>query len=103
MLLSGLGRYHVTFGSIVVIHYGPYPQLCHNIKMAAIVGGLCTEWYRERWCLAMIMVIYCSKGESDGIKWKEQQERRLKLEVPKAESVSSLLSFQTGSDIIVVC
>jgi len=44
---------------------GPYPQLHHNIKMVAIVGGLCTEWYWERWRLAMIMFIYCSKGEGE--------------------------------------
>jgi len=42
---------------------GPYPQWHHNIKMVVIVGGLCTEWYRERWRLAMITFIYCSKGE----------------------------------------
>jgi len=40
-------------------------QLHHNIKMAAIVRGLCTEWYWERWCLAMITFIYCSKGEGE--------------------------------------
>jgi len=46
-----------------MFHNGPFLQWRHNIKMAAIVGGLCTEWYRERWCLAMITFIYCSKGE----------------------------------------
>ena len=33
--------------------------------MGVIVGGLCTEWYWERWCLTMIMFIYCSKGEGE--------------------------------------
>jgi len=33
--------------------------------MAVIVGGLCTEWYWERWSLAMITFIYCSKGEGE--------------------------------------
>jgi len=33
--------------------------------MVAIVGGLCTEWYWERWRLAMITFIYCSKGEAE--------------------------------------
>ena len=33
--------------------------------MAAIVGGLCTEWYWERWRLVMITFIYYSKGESE--------------------------------------
>jgi len=27
--------------------------------------GLYTEWYQERWHLAMIMFIYCSKGEGE--------------------------------------
>ena len=40
-------------------------QLHHNIKMVAIVGGLCTEWYWERCHLAMMMFIYCSKGEGE--------------------------------------
>jgi len=44
--------------------YGPYPQLRHSIKMAAMVEGL-SEWYRERWRLAMITFIYCSKGEGE--------------------------------------
>ena len=35
-----------------------------------------------------------------GIKWKERQERRLKLEAPKIESVHSPLHAQTGSDVI---
>jgi len=42
---------------------GPYPQWCHKIKMAAIIGGLCTGWYWERWRLATITFIYCSKGK----------------------------------------
>jgi len=33
--------------------------------MAAIVWGLCTELYQERWHLAMITFIYCSKGEGE--------------------------------------
>ena len=33
--------------------------------MAAIVGEFCTEWYWERCHLAMMMFIYCSKGEGD--------------------------------------
>jgi len=33
--------------------------------MAAIVGGLYTEWYGERWRLAMITFIYCSKGGAE--------------------------------------
>jgi len=33
--------------------------------MAAIVGGLCTEWYQERWCLAIITFMYCSKEEDE--------------------------------------
>jgi len=33
--------------------------------MAAIVGGLFAEWYWERWCLAMITFIHCSKGEGE--------------------------------------
>ena len=32
-----------------------------------------------------------SLGRISGIKWKEQQERHLKLEAPKIESVHSLL------------
>ena len=36
-----------------------------QIKMAAIVWGLCTERYWDRWRLAMIMFIYCSKGEGE--------------------------------------
>ena len=35
-----------------------------------------------------------------GIKWKERQERRLKLEALKIESVHSPLHAQTGSDVI---
>ena len=42
-----------------------YPQLRHKIKMASIVWGLCTEWYWDRWRLAMITFIYCSKGEGE--------------------------------------
>ena len=40
---------------------------------------------------------------NDWIKWKEWQEteeRRLILEAPKITSVSSVLHFPTGSDII---
>ena len=33
--------------------------------MAAIVWGLCTEWYWDRWRLAMITFIYYSKGEGE--------------------------------------
>ena len=33
------------------------------------------------------------------IKWKERQERRLKLEAPKIESVHSPLHAQTGNDV----
>ena len=34
-------------------------------KMAALVWGLCTEWYWDRWRLAMITFMYCSKGEGE--------------------------------------
>ena len=34
-----------------------------------------------------------------GIKWKERQERRLKLKAPKIESVNSPLHAQTGNDV----
>ena len=34
-------------------------------KDGAIVGGLCTEWYWEKWRLVMITLIYYSKGESE--------------------------------------
>ena len=27
--------------------------------------GLCTEWYWEKWRLAMITFIYCGKGEGE--------------------------------------
>ena len=36
---------------------------------------------------------------SSWIKWKERQERRLKLEAPKIESVHSPLHAQTGNDV----
>ena len=36
------------------------------------------------------------------VKWKEQQERKFKLEAPKIASVSSLLLIQAGSDITPV-
>jgi len=28
-------------------------------------GGLCTEWYRKRWLLAMITFTYCSKEKGE--------------------------------------
>ena len=40
-----------------------------------------------------------SSWSSRGIKWKERQERRLKLEAPKMESVNSPLHAQTGNDV----
>ena len=33
--------------------YEPYPQLRHKIKMAAIVGGLCTEIVWRGYCFTM--------------------------------------------------
>ena len=45
---------------------------------------------------------YKSVWEDPGIKWKERQERRFKLEAPKIASVSSPLLIQTGSDVTPV-
>ena len=38
---------------IIFVNYEPYPQLRHKIKMAAIVGGLCTDSLWRGYCFAM--------------------------------------------------
>ena len=64
--LSNKARLELLLKKSKVMLYGPYPQLRHKIKMAAIVGGLCTGslWRGYRFAMNDIKKFKNISGEA---------------------------------------
>ena len=74
------------------VHQDKCPPICFTFQFAKLICQICHVYGSQR-----SLEFSCNNM---GIKWKEQQERCFKLEVPKITSVLSPLLVQTRSDII---